>query len=369
MNVNPGPSYHLEICANGFNSALAAQLGGAHRVELCENLADGGTTPSYGQVKACIEKLSIPIFPILRPRGGDFLYNDHEFDIMCSDLISFRELGCEGVVFGILLANGSVDEKRCKILRDLAGSMDCTFHRAFDMVEDMSSSLEQIISLGFTRVLTAGGGAKAIDKLEQHKNFDVEVSCQVQIGMPSEEIANNAGDQEADLIVIGMRGAGGIDKLIGSTTASVVRKAVTPVLVVPHDTLFNPITNVVFASDFSYNFSSQLFAPLHTIGKLFGCHVQVIHVQKNDSGDISAKQTAARAAISTLLGPIGHSYITIQDQSVINGIKNYVKQHQVQLVVMVAHRHSFFERLFSRASTNEMAYETRVPLLVLQDKA
>lgn len=202
-----------------------------------------------------------------------------------------------------------------------------------------------------------------------HKNFDVEVSCQVQIGMPSEEIANNAGDQEADLIVIGMRGAGGIDKLIGSTTASVVRKAVTPVLVVPHDTLFNPITNVVFASDFSYNFSSQLFAPLHTIGKLFGCHVQVIHVQKNDSGDISAKQTAARAAISTLLGPIGHSYITIQDQSVINGIKNYVKQHQVQLVVMVAHRHSFFERLFSRASTNEMAYETRVPLLVLQDKA
>jgi len=202
-----------------------------------------------------------------------------------------------------------------------------------------------------------------------HKNFDVEVSCQVQIGMPSDEIANIAAELQADLVVIGMRGAGGIDKLIGSTTASVVRKATTPVLVIPHDTIFNPIKNIVYASDFSYNFSSRLFAPLHTIGKLFDCHVHVIHVQKNDNDEQPGKQAAARAAISTLLGSISHTYNTVRDQSITHGIKTAVEQHDAQLLVMVAHRHNFFDRLFSRISTTEMAYETRVPLLVLQDKA
>ncbi len=202
-----------------------------------------------------------------------------------------------------------------------------------------------------------------------HKNFEVEVTCQVQIGMPSDEIANNAEDQQCDLIVIGMRGAGGIDKLIGSTTASVVRKAKTPVLVVPHDSVFAPVKNIVYASDLSYNFSSQLLTPLHTIARLFESTVHVLHVQKAETEQPNGKEAAAKAAISTLLGAVTHSFTTVQDQSVIHGIKTYIDQHQAQLLVMVAHRHNFFDRLFSRISTTEMAYQTSIPLLVLQDKA
>ncbi len=201
-----------------------------------------------------------------------------------------------------------------------------------------------------------------------HKNFDVEVSCQVQIGMPSDEIAAYAASEGFSLIVIGMRGAGGIDKLIGSTTASVVRKASTPVLVVPHDSIYTDIKNIVYASDFSYKFSENLFAPLLALAGSFSSTVHVIHVQKGESPNGRDKEVAARPAITKLLGNIDHSYTIIHDDSITHGINTYVETHQVQLLVMVAHRHNFFERLFSKISTTEMAYQTKIPLLVLQDK-
>jgi copper homeostasis protein len=153
----------LEICANSLTSAFAAQEGGATRVELCDNLRDGGTTPSYGQIALAKSKLNIPVFPIIRPRAGDFLYSDLEFEIMKADVIACKTLGCPGVVFGILTPAGKVDLERCTILKTLAGPMSVSFHRAFDMTRSLPEALESLIDIGFERVLSSGSFPTAIE--------------------------------------------------------------------------------------------------------------------------------------------------------------------------------------------------------------
>jgi copper homeostasis protein len=171
----------LEICANSFASALEAQKGGANRVELCENMAEGGTTPSYAQIKLCKEKLSIEVWPIIRPRGGDFLYSDDEFELMKEDIKICKSLNCDGVVIGILLVNGEIDKQRCAELITLTKPMPISFHRAFDMSNDLQKALEDLIELGFVRVLTSGGAANAfngteiISKLVKQANGRIEI--------------------------------------------------------------------------------------------------------------------------------------------------------------------------------------------------
>ena len=155
--------YKLEICANSIESALAAQRGGTDRIELCDNMQEGGTTPSFGMIRRCKELLSIPVFPIIRPRGGDFVYTDEEFEVMKVDVEMCKELGCEGVVIGILKEDGSIDKERCAVLIAMARPMEVTFHRAFDCCKDMKKGLEDIIDLGCQRVLTSGGAALAAD--------------------------------------------------------------------------------------------------------------------------------------------------------------------------------------------------------------
>lgn len=155
--------YTLEICANSFTSAQIAQNGGAHRVELCDNMAEGGTTPSFAQVSLCLSRLKIEVWPILRPRGGDFLYSDDEFELMKIDLLNFKKMGCPGVVTGILLANGKIDKKRNAELMALALPMPLAFHRAIDMTDDVVEALEDIIELGFVRVLSSGTMQNAIE--------------------------------------------------------------------------------------------------------------------------------------------------------------------------------------------------------------
>ncbi len=159
--------YTLEICANSIQSALNAQAGGADRIELCDNMHEGGTTPSYGMIRGCVERLSIDVFPIIRPRGGDFVYTDEEFEVMKADVIMARELGCQGVVFGILKSDGTVDLKRNKELLSLARPMSVTFHRAIDCSADMEEALEMIISMGFDRVLSSGGAVTAVEGLSR----------------------------------------------------------------------------------------------------------------------------------------------------------------------------------------------------------
>lgn len=156
----------IEVCANSFISALAAEQGGALRVELCENMAEGGTTPSYATIKLAKERLKIAVWPIIRPRGGDFLYTNDEFELMKIDVQMCKELGCDGVVFGILLPNGEIDKERCKELLDLAHPMPAAFHRAFDMCNDLKNGLETLVDLGFVRVLTSGGGESAVNGIE-----------------------------------------------------------------------------------------------------------------------------------------------------------------------------------------------------------
>ena len=146
----------LEACVNSAISAVEAQKGGADRVELCENLHDGGTTPSAGSIRFARKNLHIGLFVMIRPRGGDFLYSDDEFEIMKDDIRVAKELGADGVVFGILLPDGTIDRERMKVLVDLARPMGVTCHRAFDMTADPFGALEDLIALGIDRVLTSG---------------------------------------------------------------------------------------------------------------------------------------------------------------------------------------------------------------------
>ncbi|MFA5244880.1 MAG: copper homeostasis protein CutC, partial [Pedobacter sp.] len=164
-------NYTLEICAGTLNSALIAQANGADRVELCDNLAEGGTTPSAGMISQCKKLLHIPFFPIIRPRGGDFVYSRAEFEVMKDDVIFCRKLNCEGVVIGMLREDGNVDVERCSELISLAGSMQITFHRAFDRCKSMEKSLEDIVGLGCHRILTSGGKVHAIDARNKLKSL------------------------------------------------------------------------------------------------------------------------------------------------------------------------------------------------------
>jgi copper homeostasis protein len=151
----------LEICAASLPSALAAQAGGAHRIELCQNLEQGGITPSYGLIRAVRQQLQIPVFVLIRPRPGGFVYNADELEIMRTDVRMCGELDCDGVVLGMLNAAGRVDVPQCQMLLDAAGPMEVTFHRAFDSCPNQAEALEEIIKLGCQRVLTSGGQATA----------------------------------------------------------------------------------------------------------------------------------------------------------------------------------------------------------------
>ena len=146
----------LEVIAFDLASCSTAQSCGADRIELCANPHEGGTTPSYGMISAARAQTDIQLFPIIRPRGGDFLYTDDEFDAMIADVEQCRRLGCDGVVIGMLREDGRVDTDRCAELVGHAQPLQVTFHRAFDRVDDPMTALEDVIALGCTRILTSG---------------------------------------------------------------------------------------------------------------------------------------------------------------------------------------------------------------------
>jgi copper homeostasis protein len=171
----------LEICANSFTSALAAQNGGAHRVELCENMAEGGTTPSYAQIKLCKENLNIEVWPIIRPRGGDFLYTYLEFNLMKEDIKICKSLGCDGIVTGVIKTNGEIDILRCAELIELAKPMPVAFHRAFDMTNNLTKALEDLINLGVVRVLTSGAANTALNGVEVIKKLVKQAQNRIEI--------------------------------------------------------------------------------------------------------------------------------------------------------------------------------------------
>ncbi|PJF40216.1 MAG: copper homeostasis protein CutC [Phototrophicales bacterium] len=156
----------FEVCVDSVESAIAAQAGGAHRVELCDNLVEGGTTPSAGTIAMARKHLDIGIQVIIRPRGGDFCYSDVEFEIMKYDIERAKQLGADGVVIGLLNPDGTIDVERTRELVDLARPMSVTFHRAFDMTRDPHQALEDLISLGIDRVLTSGQEISVLEGLD-----------------------------------------------------------------------------------------------------------------------------------------------------------------------------------------------------------
>lgn len=155
--------YLLEIACNSAMSALAAQQGGANRIELFENLEQGGTTPSSGSIAIARDKVQIPLYVLIRPRPGDFHYGPIETEIMLRDIAHCRQLGCDGVVIGALDADGQIDVALCRELICVAGPLDITFHRAFDAARDLPAALEQIVELGIKRILSSGGQTSAVE--------------------------------------------------------------------------------------------------------------------------------------------------------------------------------------------------------------
>ena len=153
----------LEICVDSVESSVNAEAGGADRLELCGALEIGGITPGMGTIQSVLRNVSLPVNVIIRPRGGDFLYSDHEFDVMRRDIELAGEAGAAGVVLGILTSDGRIDVDRTGYLVECAGSMDITFHRAFDMSGDALLSLEDIIKTGANRLLTSGQARSAAE--------------------------------------------------------------------------------------------------------------------------------------------------------------------------------------------------------------
>ena len=150
------PAFIIEIATSDFETTQSAVDGGADRIELCANLDEGGTTPSKGMIEECRNAFNLPIFPIVRPRGGDFLYTEEEFQIMLKDTRFCKAVGCEGVVIGLLDADGNIDLERTADLVNAAYPMEITFHRAFDRCKDPFKALEELVNIGCQRILTSG---------------------------------------------------------------------------------------------------------------------------------------------------------------------------------------------------------------------
>ena len=156
----------LEICCYTVESAVTAERAGADRVELCDNYPEGGTTPSCGAVQFALESLNIPVNVMVRPRGGDFLYTEAEYEIMKKDVLSFRALGANGIVAGILTPDGDIDLNRTAELVELASPLEVTFHRAFDMCREPLAALEQLKDTGITRILTSGAKKSVMEGID-----------------------------------------------------------------------------------------------------------------------------------------------------------------------------------------------------------
>lgn len=152
-----------EACVESFSEAVLAEKRGADRIELCDNLSEGGTTPSYGTIKTTLEKIKIPVFVMIRPRGENFCYNKNEIEIMKKDIEMCKSLGVKGIVLGVLNKNSEIDYPLLKELVELAAPMEVTFHKAIDELENPVLEIKNLIKSGVKRILSSGTKAKALD--------------------------------------------------------------------------------------------------------------------------------------------------------------------------------------------------------------
>ncbi len=171
----------LEICANSFESAFAAQQAGADRIELCTELSVGGLTPSFGLLEKVLVELTIPVHVLIRPRSGNFTYSKEELDVMLRDIETCKELGCDGIVSGVLTSSFEIDKEATKLLKETSSGMEFTFHRAFDWVKDPKEALEQLIDLNINRLLSSGQQPSALEGIEMLKELQTIANGNIQI--------------------------------------------------------------------------------------------------------------------------------------------------------------------------------------------
>ena len=164
LNIMP-KQFVLEICVESVDRAMAAERGGAQRVELCSDLASGGVTPSAGLMKVARKQVGLPIFVLIRPRRGDFVYSKREFETMAEDIRTARQLDMDGIVLGLLNTKGEVEIARTRKLVELAHPLPVTFHHAFDAAPDLQRSLQAVLRTGASRILTSGGKPRAVDNI------------------------------------------------------------------------------------------------------------------------------------------------------------------------------------------------------------
>ncbi len=199
----------FEVCVDSIDSALAAERGGADRVELCSDLLEGGLTPAYGTLKVATERLRIGIMMMIRPRGGDFCYSEAEFAAMAHDVHLAKDVGASGVVFGILTPEGDVDVERTRQLIQRARPLAVTFHRAFDMTRDPFAALEALVGLGVDRVLTSGQEPSVLEGLDLIAELVARAAGRIVV-MPGGGITDrNIARIRAKLPVAEMHFAGG----------------------------------------------------------------------------------------------------------------------------------------------------------------
>jgi copper homeostasis protein len=199
-----------EIVVYNIGSALGAEAGGADRIELCDNPGEGGTTPSAGLVEVVRQHVNLDVFAMLRPRGGDFCYSSYEFHAMKRDLFQFQKLSIDGVVFGMLLPDGTIDRKRCGELIAKARPLKVTCHRAFDMTRDPRQALEDCIEVGFDRILTSGQKPQALEGIDLIRELIQQAAGRIAI-MPGSginentvtEIVSKTGAQEVHFSAMG----------------------------------------------------------------------------------------------------------------------------------------------------------------------
>ena len=179
----------IEVCAESYEHALKAEKAGADRIELCKDLHLDGLTPDYESAKKTIDSLNIPVYILIRPIEGDFIYSNEEFELMKMDIIKFKEMGCKGIVSGVLNDDNSIDVKRTKDLIELSRPLEFTFHRAFDIVSDPLKEIENLIRMGVDRILTSGQKNKAIEGLYLLEKLN-NISKKRIVIMPGSGISN-----------------------------------------------------------------------------------------------------------------------------------------------------------------------------------
>lgn len=199
-----------------------------------------------------------------------------------------------------------------------------------------------------------------------HDTYKIEVEWSVRIGIASDEIKALAKERNADLVVMGMKGAGGLDKIIGSTTTNVIRKLKSPVLVIPEKATYIPIQHITYAYDGNDPSGPALFQPLLELAAGYQSRFSLLHVEAH--GEAKDNNGPANTPLESIFLGRQVNWVTAQDSSVTRGISEYLLQHPAELLAMIAHRHNFFERVFSKSHTAAMVYETDIPLLILHDK-